>query len=271
MQLDQTRVVIRERNYLDILDLALRVCRVYAGPLTAALALGAAPAMALNAWLLAAVVEVDFSEAGYVPYMSWMLVLVLWEMPLVTAPLTLYLGAALFTDRPRARDVLREWLHALPQMVFYQGILRAPLILFWLTWFFPFAAWPYLGEVILLERNPLRARRPGQMTTWRRRKALHEGFMADLFSRWLGSVAVGTLLFASVWLAMLFCADVLLGEDVWESAAFTVWFPLALWSVVGYFTVVRFLAYLDLRIRREGWEVELLLRAEQTRVTRQLT
>jgi hypothetical protein len=30
----------------------------------------------------------------------------------------------------------------------------------------------------------------------------------------------------------------------------------------GYLTVVRFLAYLDLRIRREGWEAELMMRAE---------
>ena len=47
--------------------------------------------------------------------------------------------------------------------------------------------------------------------------------------------------------------------------------PLAAWVVVGYFAVVRFLAYLDRRIRCEGWEVELLMRAEAARLTRQLT
>jgi hypothetical protein len=45
---------------------------------------------------------------------------------------------------------------------------------------------------------------------------------------------------------------------------------MALWSVLGYFTVVRYLSYLDLRIRTEGWEVELLMRAEGERLTRQL-
>ncbi len=30
--------------------------------------------------------------------------------------------------------------------------------------------------------------------------------------------------------------------------------PAAMWIVAGYYAVVRFLSYLDLRIRREGWE-----------------
>ena len=45
-------------------------------------------------------------------------------------------------------------------------------------------------------------------------------------------------------------------------------YPATLWMVAAYFTVVRFLGYLDLRIRREGWEVELLMRAELDRWTR---
>ena len=48
------------------------------------------------------------------------------------------------------------------------------------------------------------------------------------------------------------------------------YYPLALWLVLGFFAVVRFLGYLDLRIRREGWEVELMMRAEGARLERQL-
>jgi hypothetical protein len=43
---------------------------------------------------------------------------------------------------------------------------------------------------------------------------------------------------------------------------------LAFWIVAVYFAVVRFLSYLDGRIRNEGWEVELLLRAQRGRLTR---
>jgi hypothetical protein len=50
---------------------------------------------------------------------------------------------------------------------------------------------------------------------------------------------------------------------------FTVHLPFALWIVASFFSVVRFLSYLDRRIRNEGWEVELVLRAEAERLTRQ--
>ena len=45
----------------------------------------------------------------------------------------------------------------------------------------------------------------------------------------------------------------------------------SLWVVVGYMTVVRFLNYLDVRIRQEGWEVELLIRAEAQKLSESLT
>jgi len=43
--------------------------------------------------------------------------------------------------------------------------------------------------------------------------------------------------------------------------------PLALWFVAGFMTIVRFLQYLDLRIRQEGWEVELRMRAAGARIS----
>jgi hypothetical protein len=38
-------------------------------------------------------------------------------------------------------------------------------------------------------------------------------------------------------------------------------YPASLWIAAVYFAIVNYLSYLDLRIRREGWEVELKLRA----------
>ncbi|HXT57762.1 MAG TPA: hypothetical protein VN699_03965, partial [Pirellulales bacterium] len=55
-----------------------------------------------------------------------------------------------------------------------------------------------------------------------------------------------------------------------DRTMYTVYLQGAIWLVVGYFAVVRFLSYLDLRIRTEGWEVELIMRAEAARLTRQL-
>ena len=66
------------------------------------LAVGILPAMLLNAWLLADLAEPAFDEPFPSAYMWWMLLLVLWEMPLVTALATLYLGEAVFLERPQA-------------------------------------------------------------------------------------------------------------------------------------------------------------------------
>jgi len=44
-----------------------------------------------------------------------------------------------------------------------------------------------------------------------------------------------------------------------------VFFPLSLWCVAGISVIIRILNYLDTRIRLEGWEVELSVRAEALR------
>jgi len=271
MQLDCNRIAIRERGWLDLLDLALRVIRAHAGPLTATLLLGVAPTMLLNAWLLSGLAEPSFDEPFPAAYMWWMLMLVLWEIPLVTALATLYLGEAVFLERPRAKTIARHFLRAMPQLLWHQVFLRLLFLPLVLTWFVPFAIWPYLNEVILLERNPFRRRRPGEITSFRRSLVLHGGSGGDLFARWLMGAAFGAMLWAALWVTMQIVAGMLLSEWKWEGLTFTVYYPLALWIVAGYFTVVRFLGYLDLRIRREGWEVELLMRAEGITLSRQLT
>lgn len=271
MQLDRNRIVIRERGWLDLLDLALRVIRAYAGPLAATLTIGILPAMLFNAWLLAGLSELDFDQTFPPTYLFWMLILVLAEIPLVTAPATLYLGEAVFLEHPGARSVAADFFRALPQLIFLQTFLRAIFLPLVVTWFVPFAVWPYLNEVLLLERNPLRRRRRVQMTTYRRIRALHAGSSGDLLGRWLVSAAFAGMLFAAFWLTMQLLAGLLLSEWEWEGLTYTLYYPLALWLVAGYFTVVRFLGYLDLRIRREGWEVELMMRAEEARLLRELT
>jgi hypothetical protein len=271
MQLDRNRIVIRERGWLDLLDLALRVIRVYAWPLIVTLAIGVVPLMLLNAWLLAGLAEPHFDESFPADYLWYMLLLVVAETPLATSLATLYLGEAVFLERPGVRNLARGFFRALPQLILFQVLLRAAFIPLVVTWFVPFAVWPYLNEVILLERNPLRRRRRGRMTTFRRSMALHGGSIGDLFARWLASVAFGAMLFFALWLTMQCLAALLLGERNGEGLTYTLYYPLALWIVAGYFTVVRFLGYLDLRIRNEGWEVELMMRAEGARLSRQLT
>ena len=81
---------------------------------------------------------------------------------------------------------------------------------------------------------------------------------------------IGLPLFFSAWFSIWFLGGLL--ADDWQlgEIVYTLYYPLALWLVMGFFAVVRFLGYLDLRIRREGWEVELMMRAEGAQLERQL-
>lgn len=287
MELDKTSIVIRERGYLDILDLALRVIRAHARPLLLTMAVGMAPMMLLNTWLLADHAQPDTETGIPFAYMFYALVLVTWEIPLAAAPATVYLGQALFNRQPSWRRILQILGQSLPQLLAYQVVGRGflvPVALFapegfsaiavlglLVFWPYLFVRRPYLNEVILLEQNPMRAARRDAMTSLRRSKVLHAGQTDDLIARWLAGTSVGLLLFGCLWAAVWVARAMLLGELESGEWMFTLIFQLVLWAVVGYCTVVRFLSYLDLRIRREGWEVELAMRAEQARLMEHLT
>ena len=273
LQLDKTRIAVREREYVDVLDLALRVIRVHAGPLVLAFAAGVAPMLLLNGWLLAGYAEFDFEWTFPFVYPFYMVLLIFLEAPLATAPATLYLGKATFTDRPEPREILREFRDSLAQLLLYQGLLR--------VWHF---RWTYLNEVILLDRNPMRRRAAGGMSTLERSRVLHRVQNVDPASRALPALIVGGTLFIAIWASIFIVRGMLLGQwglvgFLWALASgqwewsflkpmFTFYFQLSIWIVVCYFSVVRFLTYLDLRIRREGWEVELWMRAERARLVR---
>jgi hypothetical protein len=270
MQFDQHRIVIRERTYLEVLDLALALVRDRGWPLQLAIAVGAIPFALLNYWLLGEAAAIDLADqrtpGGYV---YWLLLLTAIEIPLATAPATIYLGMSMFTDHPRARNVARDFFRSFGQLFWYQGVLRAPLIISHLLIFLPFSNWPYLTEVIVLERNPYSASNAKVMTTRKRSRNLHKDNMGDQFSQWIGSLGFGAVLLIAIWLALWVLTSQLAGKWVSDRTVFLVLLPLALWVVVGFFAVVRYLLYLDLRIRHEGWEVELALRAEANKLVRQ--
>ena len=178
MQLDKTQIVIRERTFVDILDLSLRVVRAYAGPLCLAFLAGIVPFFLLNAWLLSGFAGTDLEVEFDPTYGYWLVVLVLWELPLATAPATLFLGRVLFQQEPlpgkdAAAGITRGLWRSAPQLFFYQVLVRPLLVVPIFTWLWLFSARPYLNEVILLERNPFRQRSAEQPSTGRRVRALH--------------------------------------------------------------------------------------------------
>jgi len=240
---DRPLISIRERRQIDLFDLALVVIRRRPGTLALATVGGIAPFVAFNAWL--------FGRLGdSAPIVS----LVLWwlEAPIALAPLTLALGGLMFGRNPSPRTVARQWAASLPTLGWTHGVLRF-IPAYWLPPRLVFA-----NEIVLLERA-------GWLKLWKRGGNLVGGREGDL-----GILAIlefgATLICAMI-------ADLGVGRLVqsvaaermtWDlpdsSALTTLAYQIPIWLGVAYFTVVRFLTYIDQRIRLEGWEVELRLR-----------
>lgn len=307
MQLDHTRIAIRERGLLETVDLALLVTRDFAGPIIACSLLAILPLALINYVLVGWMAPADYdSDVLGFRYLWNMTVLIYLEAPLAAVFVVAYLGPAVFLEERTIRQIAGDVLGQFFPLLLCQGLLRGVLIA-WLLYLvtdryeanglieglgmIAIAGWatalrafrPYINEIILLEKNPLWAKTAGAITIGRRSSHLHAPYSGDLFVRWLGAAAVGTLLAGLVIFTAIVAQGVLISD--WpihyslEDSAMALnldWFklqivyPACLWLVVVFLAVVRFLGYLDLRIRHEGWEVELLMRAEALRLSMQL-
>ena len=315
MELDNTRITIRERGLLDTLDLSLHVLREFVQPVFWLTLAAVIPLGILNYWLLGWMVYpremantqgFDYTEyrdyawsatdwAKRIYYMlPWrypfdMALLVFIEAPLASVFVTAYLGEAVFMQKPTFRQVLGTVLRHSPGLILCQLLIRGILpawvlvgmmdrygnnnvgIEVWL-WFLAIysalfrALRPYINEIILLEKNPIRARGTNSITINKRSGHLHGSSSGDLFGRWMGSSLLAFSLLVIIVIALYLGVGVLIGqyELSWTFMVFI--YPAAFWVVVAFYSVVRYLDYLDLRIRYEGWEVELLMRAEATKM-----
>lgn len=295
MELDKTRIVVRERDVFDTLDLALKFFRLNFLPLCATTFGGALPWAVLNDILLNPMLPAEPGMSAspewvgsYVRYPWSMMVLVSIQAPMASVFSTVYLGKALFAERPRVRDAFTDVLPTLPRLiwfhVFFRGILLAIglvliadrnesfsgaetlLLLLFAAVMLRRATAPFLNEVILLERNPVESKNRSGMTIRRRLVMLHGAASRSTLGLTflVGLYALGL----TVGLALAFHAvqGVLFGLSGWSWTGPRFLWPLAMWTAVAYTSVVRFLSYLDLRIRHEGWEVELRMRAEEKRL-----
>jgi hypothetical protein len=120
---------------------------------------------------------------------------------------------------------------------------------------------PFANEILLLERNPLRRQDATTLTVGRRIRALHRSNTSDNVGRWLTAAMATVVLATSLILTAWFAAGVVTSRWQWGPLMVQWLFPAALWLTAVYTAVVKFIGYLDLRIRREGWEVELKVRA----------
>jgi hypothetical protein len=296
VQLDRTGLAVRERSFFDLVDLSFMVLRIYFVPLMKATLLTVAPLWILNFLLVDHLLrDAVIDESTKAPYIWLTLCLIVAEAPLVSLLPTMYLGRIVFMDDPTLWEVMRDGVKLAPRWIWCQIFVRG-IIWVWLVvllcrtadqntmiaWQFALVAAmglilliravrPFVNEIIVLERNRVRAKSPSDMTIGRRSGILHGPSGGDIFGRAMVSYILAILLFAALFSTFLFVFRVILNiTDPFNPFILRFIYPLCLWIVAAYFTVLRFLSYLDIRIRHEGWEVELRLRAEAARLAKKL-
>lgn len=240
---------VRERSFLDLLDLTFLVLRERPRVLSMAALAGIMPCVAANHWL-----QSDPASAPF--FFVWLLFL---EIPLATAPLTVVLGDLMFEVPVTPYRVGRALLRGLPSLIFSQLLLRGVLLVTIVGYLVFPCRFAYLDEVVLLER--LR-----WFKAMGRASALCRGQEGEYFLNWLAQIALGVTFVLCFSIGSDAILSVLFGNELSWSRPKTsglegVLFEAAIWTAVAYFGTFRFLSYIDRRIRLEGWELELRLKA----------
>ncbi len=303
MQFDKTSIVIVQRSGPDILDLSLSVVRRYWKAVCLLALLGALPFALVNLVLTYPLSQYDslvvanrgYSYVGlfHFRYLTTMCALVYVQAPLALSPMTYYIGQAVFSEEPSLKRVFASVANRWFQLVLILGVFRfgllgwVPVTLMFLS---PIPQWemealvyglmivgwvfsvrcvrPFASEIILLERCPMRKPRASKSTFSyaQRSKWLHHPLQSDLLIMKLGLTIAGALTALAVSCGFVFIIGVLAGVWTWGLWMDLILFPLTLWGVAAWLNIVRFLSYMNSRIRTEGWELELRLKAEALRL-----
>ncbi|MGC8643429.1 MAG: hypothetical protein ACP5XB_26530 [Isosphaeraceae bacterium] len=253
MTYDRTLIQIRERSFLDLMDLALLVVRRRPGKLLLAAAIGIIPLTLLNCWM--------FSNYWPAPLLdndptNWLLVLFL-EAPWATAPLTVMLGGLMFDRPPKTLAFAERVVRALPSFILVHVLLRGVLgITFFLLPIIPGRLW-FASEVILLERT-------GGFKALRRCSQLSTDRFGPFFRMAVAQLGFGVVFVLCFWVGTgAITSTVFKRSLTWEAPSFSAWsifrLQLGVWTAIAFFSIARFLIYIDQRIRAEGWELKLRL------------
>jgi hypothetical protein len=246
MNVWEARVVVRERSLAEIVDLAVRFSLVLGAGLYVRLAACLLlPSYALCFWLL-------HSEVS--PVLVGVLAVVLFS--LLQLPFTVAAGRLMFSAQVSLTEVLSSSLRllfraslarALALLLIAGGaslVILAPLAI---------ARALYLGEVVVLEGA-------GAFSAYRRTTRITARRVPETFGVWLSLIAASAAFIA---LSHIF-ASALSAEGLEIEALPSVWSGMNLDAgIAGLFLSVplvsslRFLAYIDNRTRREGWDIQV--------------
>ena len=188
---DDLRIAVRQRSILECLDLACMFCVRRCLGIAVALFVGALPVAMINVVLIGP----DGADRLLPSWFFWLALQTPWAM----APLTLFLGLAMFTDRLGAADwrgIAGGMAGAVGPLLIYQTLLRGLAILLVLPFPFFLVALAFVDPVILLERGPIRG-------IWRRSIAI----LARSRGRILAALALEMVIVPLGWVLAVFAID----------------------------------------------------------------
>jgi len=263
-QLDKNYLVIRKRTYGELIDLTFRLIQKEGLRVYFWLACLAVPFVFLNHYLARLVVEGLFghgygTEEWSIAYGFMLFFLTLAEIPFVSSLPIIYLGKRIFAPetQPEGLEVFGSWLESFGQLFFFL------LLLFPMTLFF----YECTVEIIVLEKTPFVGKKNDRISTFKRMKIFHQGRFGEQIAFGLFTALFAALILPGMYLCISYGIDLFFGNLLGETPVFTVVvFPLFLWICSGPVIILHFLRYLDMRIEREGWDVELAFRAERARM-----
>lgn len=289
MKFDKTFIAIRERSILEIFDLSLHVMVDHFRPLFWLFMVGVTPWVVID-WILVGWLNyTDVYSSGL--YYWMMLLLIISQAQVGTTFMTRYLGQAMFEGRPSVGSTVKDVFKTSPYFIWSHGFVRCTalvLIVTLMCWteHFESGIWmgvilapglvgiglivrafrPFVSEILLLERTPIRAKNEHQIHFSKRSVSLHRSASSDLFGRALTMAAFSVPLgFACYALLGIFDSSSSIQGNS-EFSLYPFYWIAAIWVVAGFLCIVRFLSYIDIRIRQEGWAVELRMRAEGQRL-----
>jgi hypothetical protein len=299
MELDRTEIIIRKRGTLELLDLSLLVVKRHFGKLFAAAAILGLPMMLMNLALLGWLVSEETTlaaENSFAPesrvwwrYFWHLIALTTMQFPIVSIPVTLFLGAQIFFLPTSLKDILKNLWSLSGQIILILGVFRLGFLGIvvelmirrdfnfgflegsFLLAAFPIsllirAFWPFAPEIISLERCRLFKNQTNEISYSKRRSGLHGPLQGDLMLRMLGAIVISILLLLMTVGTALFGKAIFGGSWDWNLFFSLAVLPCCLWLVGVFLAVFRYLSYIDSRIRLEGWEIDLRLRAEAHRL-----
>lgn len=167
---------------------------------------------------------------------------------------TQFLGFWLFRggEKIEKREVFSAWIRRFPQLLHFLVLTR------------PLRLRSYYAETILLEQTPF-FKAKNRISTGKRVAAINRGeiFGETLTTRfyWFSGVVSGYFILNSAG------AAVVSETKIWFPALNLLVFPFFVFSAQIFLNVFNFLRYVNFRVEREGWDVDLAFKAERAKLS----